>query len=313
MAMSDVSTGKDILLGTANAEDARQLRELCEGFGYRVFVSASGKDVQQRLTERQPDVLLLDLAIQGPDGDAVLRGLRGDSRLHDLPVMVLCDASDMATRLRAMELGADDCVTRPYKPEELRKRVDSVRMVGEYRRRLTAVEDELAELRRLDPVSGAGTAAQLKAHLDSEVAHARRYGLPASVLVMGLDRFDALKEQLGSERCDEYVGRLARAIRHTLRGRDRLFRVKPGEFVITLHETDLKGARMAAEHLNRSTVGISASAHRGEKVETVLRFGGAVFPAEGIQSGDELLREALRSYNGLTQGGADSRIFELAS
>jgi diguanylate cyclase (GGDEF)-like protein len=310
--MRATDTGRRILIATPGENSGHELRELCESLGYQVSRVETGDEVWQEISHLKPDVLLLDVAVEHRDGLTVLKEIRENQGFNDVPVVLLADGDDLDAKILGMELGADDYMTRPYKALEIKTRVGSALMVREYRKRLMAVETELAQLRSLDPVSGAGTAAQLKASLESEIARARRYGRPASVLVLGIDGYGPTREKLGQARMDDYVGRLSRAIRQTLRGGDRLFRVDTDQFAIMLPETDLKGARMAAERLGKIAEAIPASGRDGQKLEIILRFGGAVFPAEGVHTGEELLAAATGSWRALLAAGPERRIFEIS-
>src|SRR4051812_13622275 len=170
------------------------------------------------------------------DGFLVLKALREGVATQHLPVIVLTAMGDMDGKIRAMELGADDYVTKPFKLIELQTRINSAFLVREYRKRLVDAEDELSELRVVDPVTGAGTYSQLKAGLDAEMSRSRRFGRPAAALLLGFDDFPALRYQLGREGCDRFVGAMAEQVRGALRGADRLFRMDDDEFVILLPE-----------------------------------------------------------------------------
>ncbi len=285
------------------------LRDLCEASGFRVNMGEDGLDALTKLEAEKPDLLLLDLMMPRRDGFSVLKQIRETPNWADLPVIILTAMGDMDGKIRGMELGADDYVTKPFKLIELQTRINSALMVRDYRKRLTAAEEELAQLRALDPVTGAGTYSQLKASLDGEIARSRRYGRPAGALMFGFDDYQGLRYQLGRDKCDEFVGRMAGEIRASLRGADRLFRMDADEFVILLPETDLPGARIAAERLGKIVHGLSVEG-RGGRVEVKVRIGGAVFPHERVRSSEDLLREANRSYRALREPGADKLIFD---
>ena len=234
------------------------------------------------------------------DGFSVLKAVRENTQLAELPVIILTAMGDMDGKIRGMELGADDFVTKPFKLIELQTRINSALMVRQYRRRLMAAEEELAQFRALDPVTGAGTYSQLKASLDSELARSRRYGRPASCLMFGFDDYQGLRYQLGRDACDGYLGKIAAEIRGVLRGADRLFRVDSDEFVILLPETDLKGARIVAERLNEAVTRVIIEGPNG-RLKVVSRVGGSVFPNERIRTSEDLLREANRSFRELRE------------
>jgi len=274
------------------------LRDLCESSGFRVVTAEDGVEAVEKISEKKPDLVLLDLMMPRRDGFSVLRWVREDARHAELPVIILTAIGEMDGKIRGMELGADDYVTKPFKLIELQTRINSALTVREYRRRLMDAEEELSQFRALDPVTGAGTYSQLKASLDGELARSRRYGRPAACLMFGFDAYQAVRYELGREASDQFLARAAQAINGCLRGADRLFRVDTDEFVILLPETDLAGARIVAERLAAVLKTVTADGPNG-KVSLVARFGGAVFPQERVRTTEDLLREANHSYRAL--------------
>ncbi len=284
------------------------LRDLCESTGYRVETAADGQEALDRIHALKPDLVLLDLMMPKRDGFSVLKVARENPALADLPIIVLTALSDIEGKIKGMELGADDYVTKPFKLVELQTRINSALLVRDYRKRLSAAEDELAQFRALDPVTGAGTYSQLKASLDGELARSRRYGRPSAALFVGIDDFDQLRKKLGRDACDALIGELAKQMRQSLRGADRLFKVDSDEFAVLLPETDLAGARIAGQRLVEIARAVSAEG-KGGKVQPKVRVGGAVFPDERVRTSEDLLREANRSYRQLLEKGGDAVLF----
>jgi two-component system, cell cycle response regulator len=274
------------------------LRELCEASGFQVDEASDGREALQKMREQIPDLLLLDINMPDTDGFSVLRRLREDESLRGLPVIMLTANGDMDGKIRGMELGADDFMTKPFRLVDLQTRITSALTVREYRRRLEAAEEELAQFRALDPVTGAGTYPQLKASLDAEIARSRRYGRPAAVVMFGFDDYQRLRYDLGREACDAYLSVLAREVQKCLRGADRLFRIDVDEFLVLLPETDASGAQVTSERLLHATSQLLGTGTIEDSVRT-LRFGGAVFPSAHVHSAEDLLREVNRNYRSL--------------
>jgi diguanylate cyclase (GGDEF)-like protein len=155
-----------------------------------------------------------------------------------------------------------------------------------------------------------GTYSQLKASLDGEIARSRRYGRPAAALLFGFDDYQGMRYQLGREKCDELISGMAKEIRGSLRGADRLFRMDVDEFIVLLPETDLHGSQIAAQRLGQLVNGMQATGRNGP-VEIRIRIGGAVFPHERVHSSEDLLREANRTYRALREAGPDKLIFDV--
>jgi two-component system KDP operon response regulator KdpE len=104
-------------------DDAAILRTLgiaMRARGYEVETVADGRSALQSLTERVPDVVLLDLGLPDVDGTEVLRRIRETSQV---PVVVLSARHESDDKVEALDLGADDYVTKPFGMEELLARV----------------------------------------------------------------------------------------------------------------------------------------------------------------------------------------------
>lgn len=286
------------------------LADLCEQAGYTVQTGRDGQEALDLIAAGAPDLVLLDLMMPRKDGFAVLQVLREADATRELPVILLTALGDMDGKIRGMELGADDYVTKPFKLVELQTRIHSALLVRDYRRRLQTAEDQLTQLRALDPLTGAGTYSQLKASLDAELARSRRYGRPVATLLVGIDDYQGLRYQLGREKCDAFVIELSRRVRECLRGADRLFRLDVDEFVVLLPETDLRGARVTAERLGRVSDGIPLEGRHGA-VAARIRVAGSSFPNDGVTSSEDLLREANRVYQSLREQGPKKLIFDV--
>src|SRR4051812_25653381 len=91
------------------------LRDLCEASGFRVNLAEDGVEALEKLSADKADLLLLDLMMPRKDGFAVLKQVRETDGWTELPVIVLTAMGDMDGKIRGMELGADDYVTKPFK------------------------------------------------------------------------------------------------------------------------------------------------------------------------------------------------------
>ncbi len=274
------------------------LRDLCESSNFRVIAAADGVEAVEQIATHAPDLVLLDLMMPLKDGFSVLKWAREDARFAELPIIILTAMGEMDGKIRGMELGADDFVTKPFKLIELQTRMNSALMVREYRRRLFDAEEELAQFRAVDPVTGAGTYSQLKASLDAELARSRRYGRPAGCLMFGFDDYAGLRYKLGRDACDAYLTRLFQGVLGCLRTADRLFRIDSDEFVVLLPETDLPGAKLVGQRILDVIKDIVADGPSGP-LGVGARCGGATFPQDTIRTSEDLLREANRSYRAL--------------
>ena len=91
--------------------------------GFQTVEAFTGKQAMDKLRQALPDLILLDVMLPDLDGFEVLRLIREN---HDVPVIMLTAKTEEDDRVRGLELGADDYVTKPFSPRELVSRVRAV-------------------------------------------------------------------------------------------------------------------------------------------------------------------------------------------
>jgi DNA-binding response OmpR family regulator len=116
-------------------EDDPLLTELLEHrLGQRGYETAVARDVHEALAllkERSPDAVIMESMLPGQDGHEVLRWIRENDQLKDLPVIILSARKQDRDIVEALELGASDYVTKPFILEELLARL--ARLIGRTR------------------------------------------------------------------------------------------------------------------------------------------------------------------------------------
>jgi two-component system KDP operon response regulator KdpE len=101
---------------------ARALKAILHGNGFEPVLAATGEEALELLDRQPPDLVLLDLALPGMDGLAVCRAIRQDRQL-DLPIVILSAQGDEDAKVEALDLGADDYLTKPFGTKELLARM----------------------------------------------------------------------------------------------------------------------------------------------------------------------------------------------
>jgi C4-dicarboxylate-specific signal transduction histidine kinase len=163
------------------ADDERLNRELLEAIlrpqGYDVSQVCDGAAALEVVAARGADLLLLDVMMPGLDGIETCARIRGELGQTHLPIVVITALSDRAVRIRAMQVGADDFLSKPVDEIELSIRVKNLLTVKAYHeireRQCELVEDELektrAQLLRAERLATLGT---LAAGVGHELANA---------------------------------------------------------------------------------------------------------------------------------------------
>ena len=99
--------------------------------GYRVRTAESGQEALQAMSADRPDLVILDLMLPGFSGYEVLSEMRRRPDSMEVPVIVLSARRDEADRVKGLELGADDYVTKPFSHRELIARMRAVLRRGQ--------------------------------------------------------------------------------------------------------------------------------------------------------------------------------------
>jgi two-component system phosphate regulon response regulator PhoB len=118
--------------------------------GYDVRHAESAEDAQAAIRLNCPDLVLLDWMLPGQSGLDLARRLKRDAATRDVPIIMLTARGEEEDKIRGLETGADDYITKPFSPRELTARIKAV-----LRRTLPTANEEPIEIDglRLDPVS----------------------------------------------------------------------------------------------------------------------------------------------------------------
>ena len=103
---------------------------------YDVAFANDGYQALEKAQALTPDVILLDIMMPGIDGYEVCRRLRADPRLGEVPILMLTALDDQDSRLKGIEAGADDFISKPFDRVELRARLRTILRLNRYRRLL---------------------------------------------------------------------------------------------------------------------------------------------------------------------------------
>jgi diguanylate cyclase (GGDEF)-like protein len=219
------------------------LQTVLESWQYQVVSVANGDEALHVLSgDDAPRLALLDWLMPGVDGTDVCRRLRADPRGRFTYLIILTSRSGTADIVEALDAGADDFVSKPFEPDELRVRL----RVGE---RVVRLQRELHLRASHDELTGALSRRTLMENAMREFELARRNDMPLSLLLLDLDHFKRINDQHGHQVGDAVLQQAAARMRDCLRTVDLLGRYGGEEFMIVLPNSDLAAARQVAERL----------------------------------------------------------------
>jgi two-component system cell cycle response regulator len=271
------------------------VRSRLEEEGYRVVEAVDGVAALDECRQAVPDVVLLDVEMPGIDGREVLRRLKADPGLADIPVVFLTARIGMADVVDGLRSGAHDYLRKPFEPEELVARVAAAAHVKKLQDRLRERNAALETMSRTDLLTGLYNRRHLSDVLTRQHAIAQRNTLPLGVILLDLDHFKQVNDTYGHAAGDQVLCEVARRMRGQLRTGDVAGRWGGEEFLVVLPDSDDAGAAQVAERI-RTALAVEPVHFAGHDIAVTMSAGCAVdamaTPQELISLADTCLYRA---------------------
>jgi diguanylate cyclase (GGDEF)-like protein len=241
-----------VLIVEDDANATSVMREYLSRAHFDVRVASNGWDALKRLRDGDIDVVVSETRVSDMDGASLREKCIMSPDSRDLPFLFLVSPKDTEAQVRALRSGVDDCIPKPIDPVVLVARVQAVLE----RRR------SYAEMVRIDPLTRMLNRPTLLREIDVELHRAQRYGRPASLALIDIDRFHAVNEEAGVAMGDLLLACLSGVILTNIRNVDLAGRYRGESFLLFLPETGLDGARILVtrmqERLRHIADGVAA-------------------------------------------------------
>src|SRR5215472_14931084 len=224
-----------ILIADDEPVSRRMLQSLLVKWGFEVLLAEDGSAAWETLRPMDaPRMALLDWIMPGQNGVDVCRALR-KQRPEPYTYILLLTAKDAKESVvEGLESGADDYLTKPFNPQELKARI----RVG---LRLLDLEDNLVQAREAmrfkathDALTGVWNRGAILESLDKEVWRSRREGASLGVLISDLDHFKSVNDTHGHPVGDSVLREATKRMTANVRPYDAVGRYGGEEFMILL-------------------------------------------------------------------------------
>ena len=235
------------------------------------------------------DLVLTDLVMPRIDGIALTKEIKVMGL--DIPVVVMTGFASIEYAVESMKAGAADFITKPFKYEQVIFIIN--RALENQKMQKMALEREYyRELSNIDALTAIGNYRYFDQVLQMEIERQKRYNRPLTLMIVDIDDFKRYNDIHGHLIGDLVLTQVAALLKNSIRGCDFVARYGGEEFVVILPETDVHGARAAAERLRSA---VESSHFPGEKGQPggklTISVGGAIFPKDS-QVSKQLIEKA---------------------
>ncbi len=259
-----------VLIAEDDAISRAMLERTLKRAGYEVTAVENGGEALAALWEEDPPrMALLDWMMPVKDGVEVCRDIRRRSEKTYTYLILLSSKESKKDIVEGLESGADDYLTKPCDPEELKARLRA----GE---RILQLEDKLVEAResmryqathdRLTSLLNRGVIVEL---LMREIGRSQREKNCTVVMMIDIDHFKTVNDQHGHATGDEVLREVSRRLQNSVRSYDMVGRYGGEEFLVVLNKCEPSHAFVRAEHIRRSIGARNVKTQAGDLKVTV--------------------------------------------
>src|ERR1700733_11356807 len=232
-------TGVNILLVDDDPGAIQLMGRILADVGKLRFAT-NGKDALRLARDSAPDLILLDAEMPGMSGFELLRTLKAESSLADVPVIFITSHSEAGFEVSALDMGAADFIAKPLRSSRVLARVRA-------QLRVKHMADELRRTATTDALTGVANRRQFDELLEREWLRTRRSGEPVSLLMIDVDHFKLYNDLYGHPKGDICLRQVAQVLmRASRRPADVVARYGGEEFMILLPQTPRQGAQPVA-------------------------------------------------------------------
>lgn len=244
------SPGKITLVG-ASTEEAMTWRAGLRGMTSDEIVIERGDHLLEAIYNGDiSDLYVISAHFgSGSDGLRLISDLRARAATRSAGIVVVHGQQDRREALMALDLGANDLITRGADPEEMALRLRTQMQRKKEADQLRQTLDEGLRLATIDSLTGLYNRRYILPHIDKIAQQSRASGQHFALMLIDIDRFKSVNDSYGHAVGDDVLIEVAHRMRNNLRGMDLVARFGGEEFLVCLPMNTLMEARAAAERI----------------------------------------------------------------
>ena len=281
-----------ILLVEDDEKDAKLIQSYLYGEPYQIKLVKDGEETLSCVEQEKIDLIMLDILLPGINGFEVCRRLKKNDRTRNIQIVAITSLGDLESKIKGLELGADDYLVKPINRHELGVRVKALIKKKAYLDSLHTNYEIAVHSAITDKLTGLYNQAYFKHFLDFEVRRSLRQKTPVTLLMIDVDDFKQYNDGLGHLAGDGILMELGELIRTNIRDIDLAARYGGEEFAVVLPNTAIDEAEMSAERIRQIVHGHTFSHIESSSMKNLsISAGLAIYPYDA-DSVDGLILQA---------------------
>jgi diguanylate cyclase (GGDEF)-like protein len=237
-----------ILVAQDDPASLRLVQAYLVDWGYRVTSATDGQRAYEVLqSPESPRLAILDWIMPGMHGVEVCRALRRRNKRPYIYILMLTAKDRKQDIVGGLESGADDYLTKPYDPHELRARLSAGRRIVDLEEQLVLPHRTSEAQLTVDPLTGVWSRRVILDALKLQLALSSQCGSPMGLVLANIDHFRDINTTFGPHAGDAVLQEVARRFRSVLRPPDSIGRSDADEFAMLLPGCDAPTAARMAE------------------------------------------------------------------
>lgn len=280
-----------ILIADDEVMSRRLLQKTMERAGYEVTAVENGRQAADELCKPEgPRLALLDWVMPELDGPGVCREVRKRKEQSYVYMVLLTSKEKKEDVVAGLESGADDYLTKPFDPEELKARLRTGMRILDLEDRLVEAREEMRFQATHDALTSLWNRGVIMDLLGRELTRSNREGKSTAILLGDLDHFKEVNDTYGHLTGDEVLKETARRLLSSVRSYDFVGRYGGEEFLVVLNNCDPAFSLARAEEI-RKTIARKPVQTSGGAVPITMSLGLLLSQEWGYRPVEELLHE----------------------